>query len=205
MADKIYKLKDVPKGQKLQFFFDYYKVHLGVGAFILAFFIIGIYELTHVPKFDMQITFFAQDMRISENVLKSLEAELEELDIDLNEDGKVDVGITPLIKTVGQNGASGEFNEVAYAEITIGNSVIMITDENILNDFLKPRNAVAKYEQVGLEGEDFVEIPYEKTLFSDYIDETYFEREMIVTVKPGMSDDEAYQKQIETFKNVILK
>ncbi len=205
MADKIYKLKDVPKGQKLQFFFDYYKVHMAVAAFILAFIVIGIYELTHVPKFDMQIAFFAQDMKISENTIKSLEAELEKLDIDINEDGKVDVGITPLIKNVGQNGASGEFNEVAYAEITIGNSVIMITDENILNDFLKPRNAVAKYELVGLDGEGFIEIPYEQTLFNDYIGEAYFEREMFVTVKPGQPDDENYIKQLDLFKNVILK
>ncbi len=208
MADKVYKLKDVPKGQRLKFFFDYYKIHMAVVAFVVLFFVIGIYEMLTAPNFDMQITFFAQDMKISENVLKSIETELEELDIDLNEDGKVDVGITPLIKNVGQNGASGEFNEVAYAEISIGNSVVMITDENILKDFLEPRNAVAKREQLasfGFEGEGYLKIPYEQTLFNDYVEENYFGREMFVVVKPGDIKDETYARQIEAFKKIFVK
>ena len=205
MADKVYRLKDVPKGQKLQFFFDYYKVHMAVAAFIISFIVIGIYELTHVPKFDMQITLFGQNMKISENVLATFESELEKLDIDLNKDEKVDVSVTPLIKSVSENGSSGEFNEVAYAQISIGDSYVMITDENILNDFLKPRSALLTYEEADLDGEGVIEIPYEQTIFNDYIEEEYFEREMFVVLKKGNFDDEKYAKEIQAFKNVILK
>ncbi len=205
MADKVYKIKDVPKGERLKFVFDYYKVHMAVVLLVVVFFAIGIYEMTHIPKFDVKMTLFAKDLKVSETVLRNFEEKLKELPLDLNEDGQVDIYITPIIKNVLESGASAEFNELAYAELTIGDSVIMITDADIYNDFILPRSVLLKNSELGLDGEGTARIPYEKTVFNDYLEEEYFGRDMFVIVKTGDFNDEKYQRQIEAFKNIILK
>ncbi len=205
MADKIYKIKDIPKEERLKFIFDYYKVHMAVILLVVVFFAIGIYEMTHVPKFDVKMTLFAEDLKISESVLRTLEEKLKELPLDLNEDGQTDVYITPIIKTVMESGASMEFNELAYAELAIGDSVIMITDAEICDSFLMPRAEFLKNNELGLEGEGIAKIPYENTVFNDLLEEEYFNRDMFVLVKSGDFKDEKYQKQIDAFKKLFLK
>ena len=136
MADKIYKLKDIPKGQKLAYIWDYYKWHIiVVVVFVLACVSLVVQNLNK-ERYDSYILFTMSGGQLMEESRYSLETGIEELGIDNNGDSYNNLFISTvlfpedMLSSVTAQEAEVNMQRLV-AELTSGECIIQITDDKL--------------------------------------------------------------------------
>lgn len=88
MAEGVRKISEVPKGQRLQFFIDYFWIHtmLVICGIICVWYLIYAFNQ---PKPDAKVLMASYEVFTSEEVLAGLEDAFNEQAMDFNEDGRV--------------------------------------------------------------------------------------------------------------------
>jgi len=92
MADHVYKPSEIPKGQRFQYFWDYYKIPVLVGVLILIAVVYFLKTVVFAPKTDVSILIASReyvDYEVTEQIAEKMRA----LPYDLDGDGKVEVSI----------------------------------------------------------------------------------------------------------------
>ena len=91
MKGKKYRLRDVPRGQRLRHFFHYYKLHVFFGAAILILLGQMLYAFL-TPQPEVRVMWLSD--QYTANCEYALRDTLKSLDWDLNGNGRVDTQLT---------------------------------------------------------------------------------------------------------------
>ena len=209
LSDKVYKLKDIPKEQKLAHIWEYYKWHIIVTALFLFAVISLITQNLNKEKFDSYILFSMSGGYMTEESRFALEEGIEDLDIDNNGDSYSNLYITSvqfpedMLDSVTAQDAQMNMQRLV-AELTAGDCVIQITDDKIYETLSDYEN-VTTYEALKghVEGEGILKIPYNETKLQDIVPMEEFGKQLYVTLRPGDLDNVIYRDQIEVFKKLL--
>ena len=209
MADKIYKLKDIPKGQKLAYIWDYYKWHIiVVVVFVLACVSLVVQNLNK-ERYDSYILFTMSGGQLMEESRYGLETGIEELGIDNNGDSYNNLFISTvlfpedMLSSVTAQEAEVNMQRLV-AELTSGECVIQITDDKLYKT-LENYQVLASYEDLKgeVEGTGVIKIPYTETVLEEIVPMEAYGRELYLTLRPGDLDNVIYRDQIEIFKKLL--
>lgn len=140
------KKADNPKA-KWQNFWYYHKLHVLIGAVVIALAVFLIHDMTSAVRPDYQVGLITQSSYPQEAV-DALETELAKYGEDLNSDGKVVVQITPTA-IAGDSSNVGDPNvQMAGvvkldADLSEGSSMIFLTDDASFQDQQKKQKLFA--------------------------------------------------------------
>lgn len=209
MADKVYKLKDIPKGQRLSHIWEYYKWHIiVVVAFVLACVSLVVQNLNK-EKYDSYMLFTMSGGYMTEESRLALEEGIEDLNIDNNGDSYSNLYISTVLfpedMLAPATAADAQANmQRLVAELASGESVIQITDDDLYKT-LETYETLATYESLDglVEGEGVIKIPYNETKLEDFVPMEELGNQLYVTLRPGDLDNVIYRDQIEVFKKIL--
>lgn len=209
MADKVYKLKDIPKGQRLSHIWEYYKWHIiVVVAFVLACVSLVVQNLNK-EKYDSYMLFTMSGGYMTEESRLALEEGIEDLNIDNNGDSYSNLYISTVLfpedMLASATAADAQANmQRLVAELAAGECVIQITDDDLYKT-LETYETLATYESLDglVEGEGVIKIPYNETKLEDFVPMEELGNQLYVTLRPGDLDNVIYRDQIEVFKKIL--
>ena len=207
MADKTYKLKDIEKGKKLQFIWDYYKLPIIAAVLVIATGISLFFFTTNKKTDDICILFTANTARTDAEAFSELKNGIEKFGVDINGDGKSTVSVSDIIfygdlLNSEYSQQNGTLMTRLLAELTAGDSVIEICDEQLFA-ILQKNDVTASFKDIGINRDGIVKIPYKETKLQEIVPEEKFNTELFVTVRPGDMDNNAYKQQIVLFRKII--
>ncbi len=208
MVSNKYRLRDVPKGKKLEHFFTYYKPHLFyaiVFSLLIGYTVYGLLK----PKPDLQV------MWLSGAYTMECEQELREncaaLEWDTNGDGVVTVTVT-------QVDFGKSYEEMSYAVKSELVALIAAQDYSffLVNDnamaWMRENEILGTYGDAGLTDfggeEEYLCIPVEKLGFlRGKHDEPLEGLYLCVTPTPEQDQDrqEAYKRQMEALRRALAE
>ena len=219
MADHMVKFKEVPKGQRWQFFWDYYRVPTIVGIIIAIVVISLIKTIFFTPEPDINILLTTQYTFSDEN-LEKFNSKVENLIEDVDGDNKKIVLTTPIAYNEKVSETDPQYAMAALTkfnvELASGLNIIQITDDALYERY-KVSECLATYEVFENFGVKFsyedkneiVKIPLKEIkAFSDidHADELY------LTIRPPMAqhtkkdkDKEFYVSNLNFVKKLISK
>lgn len=209
MADKTYKLKDIPKGQKLAHIWEYYRWHIVVVIALVLAVVSLVVQNLNKEKYDSYMLFTMSGGYVTEEARLALEEGIEELDIDNNGDSYSNLYISNVLfpedmldPTTAQEAQVNM--QKLIAELTAGECIIQITDDKIY-ETLERHETLATYESLDglVEGEGVIKIPYNETKLEDIVPMEEFGNQLYVTLRPGDTDNVIYRDQIEVFKKLL--
>ena len=209
MADKTYKLKDIPKGQKLAHIWEYYRWHIVVVIALVLSVVSLVLQNLNKEKYDSYMLFTMSGGYVTEEARLALEGGIEELDIDNNGDSYSNLYISNVLfpedmldPTTAQEAQVNM--QKLIAELTAGECIIQITDDKIY-ETLERHETLATYESLDglVEGEGVIKIPYNETKLEDIVPMEEFGNQLYVTLRPGDTDNVIYRDQIEVFKKLL--
>ena len=209
MADKVYKLKDIPKEQRLSHIWEYYKWHIIITVIFVLACVSLTTQLLNKEKYDSYILFTMSGGQMMEESRYGLETGIEELGIDNNGDSYNNLYISAVLfpedMLSSVTAQEAEMNmQRLVAELTSGECVIQITDDKLYKT-LESYQVLANYEDLKgeVEGEGVIKIPYTETLLEDIVPMKNFGKELYLTLRPGDLDNVIYHDQIEIFKKLL--
>lgn len=215
--DKKYKIKDVPKGQKLRFFFDYNFLPI-VGiifGIILVVFMTKFFFFA--PKEDYGVILVNTDSE--EYLINQFHVEisqrLDEVIGDVNGDGKSNYTISYSNINEDTSMTDPEYYgaqlDKYYAEVTNGKSLILIGDEEVFSKSYIGEKLCALNEELGLESlsvdEKYVKIPLKN--ISSMKDLRFADRLYLsIRTKEDINFDndsrrENYENNLKAFKKIL--
>lgn len=209
MADKTYKLKDIPKGQKLAHIWEYYRWHIVVVIALVLAVVSLVVQNLNKEKYDSYMLFTMSGGYVTEEARLALEEGIEELDIDNNGDSYSNLYISNVLfpedmldPTTAQEAQVNM--QKLIAELTAGECIIQITDDKIY-ETLERHETLATYESLDglVEGDGVIKIPYNETKLEDIVPMEEFGNQLYVTLRPGDTDNVIYRDQIEVFKKLL--
>ena len=209
MADKFYKLKDIPKEQRLAHIWEYYKWHIIITVIFVLACVSLTTQLLNKEKYDSYILFTMSGGQLMEESRYGLETGIEELGIDNNGDSYNNLYISAvlfpedMLSSVTAQEAQANMQRLV-AELTSGECVIQITDDKLYKT-LESYQVLANYEDLKgeVEGEGVIKIPYTETVLEDIVPMKNFGKELYLTLRPGDLDNVIYRDQIEIFKKLL--
>lgn len=167
--DKIYKLRDVPKGQRLRYFFDYnFLPLLGmIVAVILSVVMIKFFFFS--PKADFGVILVNTDSEeyTLNHFHTRITQRLDNIIGDVNDDGKSIFSISYSNINEDTSMTDPEYYgaqvDKYYAEITLQKSLILIGDEGVFRDSFIGEKLCATNDELGVgylsEDDTYVKIP----------------------------------------------
>ncbi len=206
MAVNKYRLKDVPKGKRLQHFFAYYKLHL---FYAIAFAILIGYTLYAFWKPDPDIQVIWMSDKYTMECEQELRSNCEALDWDTNGDGTVAMILTYV-------DFNAPYEEVGYDLKTEVTTYIAALDYSffLVNDYayewMEECDLLGTYGETGLEHwgaeEELVRIPVSQIDFlqgpaSEPLQGLY----LCVSAPPEQSETRAreYEKQMTALRRAL--
>lgn len=212
MADHFVKISEVPKEKRLQYFWDYYKVHTIV-AIILVICVISIIKTTVFrTKEDSYILIAGQTSPVTSDVKINVQNYLANGEFDLNGDGKsfhnVEFVMLKSSESQKQSTMDAEVESVNLTKLTAlfttGNYVLQIVDETMA-EVLIQEGLVAKTDS--FEGKNypeengFVKIPVSDTKLKEAFGVSADKYFIIPRGRDGMSAGN--DKKIKNYENSI--
>lgn len=209
MADKVYKLKDIPKEKRLAHIWEYYKWHIIITVIFVLACVSLTTQLLNKEKYDSYILFTMSGGQLMEESRYGLETGIEELGIDNNGDSYNNLYISAvlfpedMLSSVTAQEAQANMQRLV-AELTSGECVIQITDDKLYKT-LESYQVLANYEDLKgeVEGEGVIKIPYTETVLEDIVPMQSYGKELYLTLRPGDLDNVIYRDQIEIFKKLL--
>ena len=209
MADKVYKLKDIPKEQRLAHIWEYYKWHIIITVIFVLACVSLTTQLLNKEKYDSYILFTMSGGQLMEESRYGLETGIEELGIDNNGDSYNNLYISAVLfpedMLSSVTAQEAEMNmQRLVAELTSGECVIQITDDKLYKT-LENYEVLATYEDLKgeVEGTGVIKIPYTETVLEDIVPMKNYGKELYLTLRPGDLDNVIYRDQIEIFKKLL--
>ena len=178
MADHFVKISEVPKDQRLKYFWDYYKVH----TFVVIFVVISLISIIKVTVFrtkeDAFILIAGQGAQVTSDVQSGVKQALSDESFDLNGDGKSYYDIQYIMLSQNDKDITSqmdaEVESVNAMKLTAlfstGNYVLQIVDEKMAEVIIY-EGLAAKAES--FEGKNYisdngyVKIPVSETKLKD--------------------------------------
>lgn len=215
--DKIYKIKDVPKGQKLRFFFDYcFLPVLGIISAIVLVVLMAKFFF-FAPKNDYGVILVNTDSE--EYLLNQFHIEisqrLDEVIGDVNGDGKNTYTISYSNINEDTSMTDPEYYgaqvDKYYAEITSGKSLILIGDEEVFAKSYIGEDLCATNDELGL-GELSVDEKYVKIPLKNIpsMKELRFADRLYLSIRSKDDIDfdndsrrENYENNLKAFKKIL--
>ncbi len=202
--DHIVKLKEVPKGQKLQYIWDYWRVP-GLLILIGLFVVISLGKTIFFPeKIHMEVLFTCR-YDINDEQKNEMTKDLKDFYI-ANEDDNYK------ITYVRNNVEIADLQPEVYAadlsklivEITSASAYVLLADEDMF-DALVADGLVSTYKEVGIDSDEYIKISADKVFKNDiYKGKFYF------TLRPRevsqLYDDKAlenYEYSVNYIKKLI--
>lgn len=208
MGDHFVKLSEIPKGKRLSYFWDYYKIHTIVGILLIVA-VISIVKATvfrTVP--DSEILIVTSGNKIHSDYIAKAEDILSTLPIDFNNDGKAIAEIQSI--SVSQADAPQDA-ELEYATqlklsavLTTAECIIQIADEDAYN-FLDAEGLTGTYDELsayGFSGSEKIKVPLSETPLSDQLISPY-EDELYLTLRPKAASLLTSEKKEENYENQL--
>lgn len=209
MADKYYKLKDIPKEQKLAHIWEYYKWHIVVTVLLVLAVVSLVVQNLNKERYDSHMLFTMAGGYMMEDTRVAFEEGVEALDIDNNGDSYNNLYVSSVLfpedLLAPETAADAQINmQRLVAELTAGECVIQITDDKMY-ETLKKYEVLATYESLRGEvaGEGVIKIPYNETKLEDIVPMESFNNQLYITLRPGDLDNVIYRDQIEVFKKLL--
>ena len=209
MADKVYKLKDIPKEQRLAHIWEYYKWHIIITVIFVLACVSMITQNLNKERYDSYILFTMSGGQMMEESRYSLETGIEELGIDNNGDSYNNLYISAVLfpedMLSSVTAQEAEMNmQRLVAELTSGECVIQITDDKLYKT-LENYEVLATYEDLKgeVEGRGVIKIPYTETVLEDIVPMSAYGKELYLTLRPGDLDNVIYRDQVEIFKKLL--
>lgn len=155
---KKYRLRDIPKGKRLEYFRMYYKAHVIfglLGAFLVGYTLYGILK----PKADLQVMWLADSY--TSQCEQALRNTLEALDWDTNGDGKTRVMLTYI-------DFDRDYSELDYSrktEVTVlvaGQEYSFFLVNDYAKDWMLENELPAAWRELGVSSmaqDDYVFVP----------------------------------------------
>ncbi len=217
MADHMIKLKEVPKGQKLQYLWDYYRVPaiVTVISAIVVISLIKVIFFTSEPDINILLT---TKNTVSDENINILNEKLDLVIEDYNDDDKKNHQTMPIVFNNEAAEQDPQYASAIYnkfvAELSTGLSIIQITDEEFFNRYetLECLATYAIFDEFGVKAPEgdkdaIVKIPLsEIKLFSDI----KHNEELYLTIRPPMNshiekkkDRQLYIDNLEFINKII--
>ena len=213
--DKVYKLKDVPKGQRVRYYFDYlFLPTLGIIAVVTLLIILTIHFLTP-EKYDFYVILAnnSSDNYTTDGTYAKLNEALTNRIGDTDADGEVNHILIYTNIDEGTMNTDPEYLRANvdkyYSEVTSGSAVILIGDEAMFQRSFIGEELAAENEEIGVADisvdEKYVKIPLSKTILSDveHADELFVTIRPRESVEVGQVDEEHYNANVKAFYKII--
>lgn len=213
--DKVYKLKDVPKGQRIRYYFDYlFLPTLGIIAAVALLVILTIHFLTP-EKYDFYVILAnnSSDNYTTDGTYAKLNQALANRIGDSDADGEVNHILIYTNIDEGTMNADPEYLRANvdkyYSEVTSGSAVILIGDEAMFQRSFIGEDLAAKNDELGTAhlsaDEKYVKIPLSKTILSDieHADELFVTIRSKDSVEAGQVDEDHYNVNLKSFYKII--
>ncbi len=208
MADHVYKFKEVPKGQRWKFFWDYYKYPtLGIVVGIIAV-IYFLQTVVFAPKKDISII-IATEAYVAQEVWTQANEALNAMPLDLNGDGKVivEVNDNQLDPTMAQSDPETYqmLQTKLMASLTTAESALQIVDEAYFEVF-EEEGLLGTYAELpdamGHDAEEVIKIPLAE--LKPFCDVEGLPEGLFMTLRPedGMQI-RGSEKKLENYKKQI--
>lgn len=138
MADHVYKLREVPKGERLKFFWDYYRYYTLAAVIGVIAVVSFLTTVVFAPKCDMAII-SATEIYVPSEVWTAAEESLEAMPFDLNEDGKVLIDVNDNYLPPEMSESDPEtfiaMQTKLMASLSTAESALQIVDEGFMSYF----------------------------------------------------------------------
>ncbi len=215
--DKKYKIKDVPKGQKLRFFFDYNFLPI-VGiifGIILVVFMTKFFFFAPEEDYGVILVNTDSEEYLINQFHVEISQRLDEVIGDVNGDGKSNYTISYSNINEDTSMTDPEYYgaqlDKYYAEVTNGKSLILIGDEEVFSKSYIGEKLCALNEELGLESlsvdEKYVKIPLKN--ISSMKDLRFADRLYLsIRTKEDINLDndkrlENYENNLKAFKKIL--
>lgn len=177
MADHIVKIKEVPKGKRLAYFWDYYKIHTIV-AIILLVSLVSILKSTVFRTKEDAFILIAGTQPLIEDRITNIKNTINSFDIDVNGDKKVKVDLQNISFSNDvnddQNMTDAQLEGTQMMKmagvLSTGNYIIQIADEN-MTEYLISQGVAGKVSDFSkkyyTKDENYVKIPVSDTKLAD--------------------------------------
>lgn len=120
-----------------EWFWEYYKIHVLAGAFVLLLAGVTIYQAVTKPHYDITVTYMGE-CSANESQLEQIDTELETVVPDVNGNGKTDVFFQVLTSGSQTQTSVGTSNDAEYTmaietkkmfELQMGDSFVFVTNK----------------------------------------------------------------------------
>ena len=165
MADHYYKPWEVPKGQRWDYFLDYYKKPAIITIFVIAALISILYTTVFAPKPDVMIL-AAHYVYTEPTLWEDAAAEMEKMPFDFNEDGDSFIEFNAIIfdaKTQTEDPEAHLANQTRLsASVATAESALQIVDADTLPYFAE-QGLLGTYSELnnlmGHAADEVIQIP----------------------------------------------
>ncbi|MBE7010117.1 MAG: hypothetical protein E7418_01340 [Ruminococcaceae bacterium] len=202
MADHVYKLSEVPKGQRWQYFLDYYKIPTIVGLALLIAIISILKSTVFAPKNDLCIL-LASKAYVDHEVTRQIMDDMSRMPIDYDGDGEVLVSLDFVHLDPEAQQQDPEYFQAQQmklmAILSTAQSALQIVDEEAYQ-YLLEEELIGAYGELsethGHEASDMIKIPLTSLApFRSYAEELPDGLFMTLRPKDAMQIHESEKKQ----------
>ena len=202
MKDKKYRLRDVPRGQRLRHFFHYYKLHVFFGAALLILLGQVLYAFL-TPQPEVRVMWLSD--QYTANCEYALRDTLKSLDWDLNGNGRVDTQLTYIC-------FDHSYHDLSYdtkSELTVlaaGQTYSFYLVNDYAKSWMEENDILAHWSDIGIEQDGFAAVPVSQlSVFSGQYEQPLQSLWLCIPSPPADPADQAeYQRQAEALRRLLL-
>lgn len=196
MADHIVRYKEVPKGQKMQYLWDYYRWPVIIAASLIVFFSYIAKVVFFTPEPDMSILMTSEYLMFSDEIKYIEEALEEKMTAPKKPDFKI-VNIQYDPNQMDYDANTFLANSVKLnAELSSADSYIQISDEQMFN-YLKSEDLVSQFDEIGSDKEGDIKISLGSFIGDDKYSEFY------ITLRPRENSQITDEKSSEKYEYAV--
>ncbi len=175
MADHVYKPSEIPKGQRFQYFWDYYKIPVLVGVLILIVVIYFLKTVVFAPKTDVSILIASREY-VDYGVTEQIAEQMRALPYDLDGDGDVLVSMDYIHLDPEAQQQDPEYYNAQkmklVAVLSTAETALQIVDEETYQ-YLEAEELIGTYSELsdtyGHVSDEPIKIPFSSfALFNQY-------------------------------------
>ncbi len=210
--ERAYYIKPFTKAWFINIWF-HYKIHILIGAFVLALLGLYTYELITKPKYDFSMIYIGNNISSLETEIKTLSDDLSKVAIDVNNDGKVKVSCESIFvsKDIAKKDSSAKA-QLEKSEMEVRNGEVNVYlfgggyEQDYVGDGVEDRlyDLTALAEKYGY-GEDMVKRYPDGSVYAISMENNpclkFDTKDVYIVVRPFLGDEnkkkEAFQYEID--------
>ena len=157
----VVKFKDVPKGQKLQYTWDYWRLPAIIVILIVLFLGVIFYTIFSTPKVDMNVLLTCK-YTLDENHIAQVESDMKNAyEHEKNKNYQITyIQINEEMSKINPTTHAAEMTRLR-GEIASPDSYVYLLDDDMFNEF-KSEGLIATYRELGLDSDEDIKISADK-------------------------------------------